>query len=53
MVVIYIDLMTHNGQAFCCASILCSVSRQRKPIEKLEMKLSYTVEIYSFSPNNS
>jgi hypothetical protein len=31
--------MTHNGGAFCCAGIPCSVSRQLKPIEKHKLKL--------------
>ena len=38
-----------NGRAFCCAGILCSVSRQLKPIEKLKLKLNSFVEIYSVS----
>jgi hypothetical protein len=31
--------IAYNGRAFCCAGILCSVSRQLKPIEKLQLKL--------------
>jgi len=38
-----------NVRAFCCAGILCYVSRQLKPIEKLMLKLCNVVEIYSVS----
>ena len=41
--------MHANGRAFCCAGILCSVSRQLKPIEKLMMKLCNVAGIYSVS----
>jgi hypothetical protein len=42
-------MLSDNGRAFCCAGILCSVSRQLKPIEKLKMKLCNVVEFYSVS----
>ena len=35
-----------NGRAFCCAGILCSVSRQLKPIEKLKLKLCNVADLY-------
>ena len=38
-----------NVGAFCCAGILCSVSRQLKPIEKLMMKLCNVAGNYSVS----
>ena len=41
--------MTHNDRAFCCADILCSFSRQLKPIEKLKMKLGNVDELYLVS----
>jgi hypothetical protein len=41
--------MTHNGGALCCAGILCYVSRQLKPIEKLKLKLNSFAEIYPVS----
>jgi hypothetical protein len=41
--------VAENGRAFCCAGILCSVSRQLKPIEKLMMKLCNVAGIYSVS----
>lgn len=42
-------LVADNVRAFCCAGILCSVSRQLKPIEKLMMKICNVAGIYSVS----
>jgi hypothetical protein len=43
--------MTANGQAFCCADILCSAQPGLTPIKVLQLKLITKAEIYSVRRN--